>query len=394
MIGKPTKVLQVVDGLGMGGAETWLMDVLRLWAVTGEAQMDFLLTGGTPRIFDAEAQALGARIHYSPYGRAHLRTFRTELRRIFREGGYDAVHDHQDYVSGWHFLMGGRLLPPVRVTHVHNPSYQIRNNYGISTVRRLTASGGKALVRHYATHIAGTSKQVLEEYGFQTPHFDHIPNAALHCGFDPARFTGDIDSARASVRREFGWPASARIALVTGRIDQSPNSTHPQTHKNSGFAVSVAIEAADKDPSMRVLFAGHQSAAVPILEEWIETAGHMGRIRFVGVRRDIERLMLASDVLLFPSRGEGLGMVTVEAQAAGLPVLASANVPRECVVVPELVEFKAVEDGAANWAKRLLELTDGRRSFCAANARVAESPFAVRNSAAALLRLYRDGVLA
>ena len=118
--------------------------------------------------------------------------------------------------------------------------------------------------------------------------------------------------------------------------------------------------------------------------------GLEGRIRFVGIRKDIERLMLASDVLLFPSRAEGLGMVAVEAQAAGLPVLASTDVPAECVVVPELVRFKEVEEGEAAWADDLLQLAGQPGTFHDANQRVAASAFAIENSSRALVRLYSE----
>ena len=69
------RVLQVVSSLGVGGAETWLMEVLRLWARDGSGEIDFLLTGGKPDYFDAEAAALGARLHYLPYGRGTLPDF-------------------------------------------------------------------------------------------------------------------------------------------------------------------------------------------------------------------------------------------------------------------------------------------------------------------------------
>jgi glycosyltransferase involved in cell wall biosynthesis len=117
-------------------------------------------------------------------------------------------------------------------------------------------------------------------------------------------------------------------------------------------------------------------------------------MQFVGIRRDIERLMLASDVLLFPSRGEGLGMVAVEAQAAGLPILVSDAVPRECVVVPELVRFQRVEAGEAAWAADLLQLAIQHRNIPAANQRVAASFFAIEKSARALFQLYSKGFVA
>jgi len=385
------RALQVIDTLGMGGAETWLMEVLRRWARSGEAFMDFLVTSGAEGVFDAEARALGARLHYLRYGRRSALSFGQAFRAILAKGRYDAIHDHQDFSSGWHFLMGAGALPPVRVTHVHNPAYQIRNNYGVTASRRIVASIGRGLVRRYATCVTGTSRQVLSEYGFDAPAFARIPKAALHCGFDTARFDGDREVARAAVREEHGWPAASPLVLFAGRIDQSAELDHPQNHKNSAFAVCAALACLRICPGARFLFAGAPSPAVAILEQRVAAQARADHFAFVGVRRDIERLMLASDVLLFPSRGEGLGMVAVEAQAASLPVLASTAVPRECVVVPELVRFLDLAQGEDAWGGAIAALLANPPRVDGANERVAASAFGIAQSAAALRRLYETG---
>lgn len=385
---KPLRVLQIVDTLGMGGAETWLMEVLRLWSKSGRGQMDFLLTSGNQGIFDEEAASLGAKLHYSKYGKQTLLPFTREFRRILKEGSYLAVHDHQDYASGWHFLLGGSALPPVRVTHVHNPSYQIRNNYGVSVSRRLTAMLGKYFISRFATHIAGTSRQVLTEYGMDAPTFQHIPKSALHCGFDPDRFSGDQSAASGSVRLEFGWPTDSKVILFAGRIDQSADPSHPQNHKNSAFAVDVGIEVARRLSSAHMLLAGKPNGATEVLEDRIRAAGLSDRIRFIGIRHDIDRLMLGCDSLLFPSRGEGLGMVAVEAQCGGLPVLASDAVPKECVVIPELVTFLPLNGDTAEWAGEMIRLLKAPRNTKSGYNAVKSSAFALENSADALRKLY------
>jgi len=372
----------------MGGAETWLMEVLRLWKKSGRAQMDFLLTSGNKGIFDEEAKALGASLHYVRYGKKTLPAFRRQLRQILLNGGYSAVHDHQDYASGWHFLLGAGALPPVRATHVHNPSYQIHHNYGVSASRRLTARLGKFFVSRFATHIAGTSQQMISEYGLDAPAFKHIPSAALHCGFDTARFAGDQPSADASVRSEFGWSPEAKVILFAGRIDQSADPSHPQNHKNSAFAVDVGIESARLDSTVCLLLAGQPNGATSILEDRIQSAGLTNQIRFIGIRHDIDRLMLGSDALLFPSRGEGLGMVAVEAQAAGLPVLASEAVPKECVVSPELVTFLPLNGEVKTWAAELISLLKLPRDAKGGNEAVTNSAFALNHSAEAMFKLY------
>jgi glycosyltransferase involved in cell wall biosynthesis len=377
----------------MGGAETWLMEVLRLWSKSDPCHIDFLATSGNAGIFDDEARQLGARVHYIRYGRAHLASFAREFRGLLREGHYEAIHDHQDYASGWHFLIGADSLPKVRITHVHNPSYQIRNNYGVSLGRRITAQIGKRLIAHYASHITGTSRQVVGQYGFDAPEFRRIPKAALHCGFDTARFRANNSEAKACICREFGWPLSSRVVLFAGRIDESAEVGHSRNHKNSAFAVSVGIECARKDPRVRLLLAGARSDAVSVLEQRICATGLKESIHFIGVRRDIERLMVGSDILLFPSRGEGLGMVVVEAQAAGLPVIAADSVPRESIVIPELVKFLAIELGEERWATEVLRIIADVKRVPDANERVAASAFSIRHSADALLQLYTHGTL-
>jgi hypothetical protein len=85
-------------------------------------------------------------------------------------------------------------------------------------------------------------------------------------------------------------------------------------------------------------------------------------------------------------------MVAVEAQASGLPVLASTAVPRECVVVPKLVRFMSLNQSPAEWAMALLTHASQPRDVAAANRCVASSPFAIANSARSLLKIYTEGL--
>lgn len=90
-----------------------------------------------------------------------------------------------------------------------------------------------------------------------------------------------------------------------------------------------------------MILAGEPSPATSVLERRVAEAGLSGRILFVGIRSDIHRLMLGSDLLLFPSRGEGLGMVAVEAQAAGLPVTCIGCSSKRMCSLPRPSSFSA-----------------------------------------------------
>lgn len=389
----PIKVLQIVDTLGMGGAETWLMDVLRLWSKSGVCQLDFLATSGNVGIFDEEAMQLGAQVHYLRYGRAHLPRFAAEFRQLLRNGNYDAIHDHQDYASGWHYLVGAKLLPAIRVTHVHNPWLHIEANYGVGPLRRATAVVGKRLVKRFATHICGTSEEILRRYGFDPTQAGTPSVSPLHCGFEIGKFNKARELDRDSVLREFSWPDSSRLVIFVGRLDRALQFDHPQNHKNSWFALNIVRAAIERQSSIRFLMAGAGEIQRQDLEYQVKRWGLADKLRLIGIRTDVERLMRAADALLFPSRQEGLGMVAVEAQAAGLPVLASTAVPSECVVVPELYDALPLSKSVDKWADKLIEIMNKKRVPLERCRRSLESSaFSIENSAGRLRDIYSSTV--
>jgi glycosyltransferase EpsF len=367
------------------------MELLRLWSREEVGQMDFLLTSGVRGIFDAEAESLGARLHYIRYGRGDLARFLSAFRALVRNGRYDAIHDHCDYASGWHFLCATGALPPVRVTHVHNPWLHIKANYAITPSRRLTAIFGKRLVNLLATHINGTSAAILQEYGFEPGRRQRPPVNVVHCGINVSAFNRPRDSDRASVVHEFGWQKESKIILFVGRIDRATELGHPQNHKNSWFAINVVRTALSRDSRLRLLMAGAGDQQRSELERRISAWGLKTQLKLIGIRRDIPRLMRAADVLLFPSVEEGLGMVAVEAQAANLPVLASTAVPKECVVVPELYRAMSLDLSLEDWAEALIETSIKQRpSIDLCQRALEESDYSIVNSAQRLIDIYES----
>lgn len=390
--GRSIRVLQVIDTLGMGGAETWLMELLRFWSKSGAVQMDFLLTSGNSGLFDDEARQLGAKLHYLEFGRASTTAFARRFRRILREGHYDAIHDHQDYASGWHFLIGYGLLPRVRVTHVHNPWLHMEANYAINIRRKLVAVAGKRLVRTLATHVCGTSREALTQYGF-LPRAGQVPDVSVvHCGIAVDDFNARIESDRVAIRQDFQWAPETKIVLFVGRLDRALEIDHPSNHKNSWLAVEIVRSAIAIDPGVRLLMAGAGDEPRREVEERIAHWGLGDKLRLIGVRRDVGRLMRAADVLLFPSSQEGLGMVAVEAQAAGLPVLASDAVPRECIVVPELYNAASLQEPIEHWATTLVDIIrKPRPSLAECRDALTTSAFSIEPSARRLEAIYAIG---
>jgi glycosyltransferase EpsF len=285
--------------------------------------------------------------------------------------------------------MGAGLLPPVRVTHVHNPWLHIAVNYNTSLSRRVTTIAGKQFVSWLATNVCGTSGAILRQYGFMLGGAKRPSVSVLHCGIDIGKFNASREPDRESVLREFGWERHAKVVLFVGRLDVALEFDHPQNHKNSWFALNVLRLAVARDPSVRLLMAGAGDNQRNELNQQIQHWGLPGKLRIIGVRSDIPRLMRAADLLFFPSRQEGLGMVAVEAQAAGLPVLVSDAVPREAIVIPELVTSVRLLDPLGRCADVLLEALSAPRKPAETYRRAMEaSDFSIDKSVSNLLRLY------
>jgi glycosyltransferase involved in cell wall biosynthesis len=388
------RVLQVFDGLGIGGAETWLMSLLKYFHEQNQhaplqVKFDVLLTGGERRMLDDEAKALGARLFYQPFTRRTLPQFVREFRKILANGNYDAIHDHQDYISGLHFMMGAGHLPPVRIAHVHNPLYH-RKNSSHGFAKRAVNRLGKHFVGRFATHVMGTSRQIVTEYGFDDLS-ERITLGAAHCGLDVSRYQGDHEAVHAELCREFDWDTSAKILLFVGRLDGAEfvYHGHHMSHKNPAFALETAKACSERDDRIKLLMVGAGAEKREEFEDQVRGWGMNNDIRFLGTRADVPRLMMGSDLLLFPSVAEGLGMVVVEAQAAGLPVLASDTTPEECVVSKAIVTFLSLEKPPEVWAVEALRITAlPRPDVRDSNLLVSSSPFSIEHSANLLQSLY------
>jgi glycosyltransferase involved in cell wall biosynthesis len=354
------RVLHIIDSLSMGGAETWLVEMVKYTATTEThlPKFDFIIAGGKKAIFDDTVIDLKSKVYYLKLDKDSTWSFIQGFRKILKENKYVAIHDHQDYLSGWHFLFGIGMLPPVRVVHIHNPYYQLINNYGVSSGRRMKQKTGRWLMKNLSTHIFGTSSQILQEYNITLQLFPRQNPRPLNCAFRISNFIGTHSTNKEALCRELGWPLDTNIVLFAGRFDQSLDFGHPNNHKNSAFAVQVLKQTG---ADTRMIMAGENEFIHTAFTNYIRENDLGDRIVLLGVRRDMNYLMLAADVLIFPSREEGMGMVAIEAQASGLPVLASEKVPAEVLVLPGMVKFLGLEKSFREWADTLLEMLPLRR---------------------------------
>jgi glycosyltransferase involved in cell wall biosynthesis len=369
----PIRVLQVFGRMVCAGAETWMLHVVRN-IDRARFQLDFLVHSNEPGELDDALRSLGCRV--IPCGApqrpwAYARGLLDVLRR---HGPYDAVHSHVHHYSGFVLAVASRAGVPVRIAHSHLDTRGVDASAG--PARRAYVAGMRALVRRFATDGLAASDDAgaaLFGAGWGRDARWRI----LCCALDLSPF-GERP-APDEVRRSVGLSRDDFVIGHVGRLD---------LQKNHAFLLRAAAEVFRREPTARLLLVG-EGPLRAALERQAAALGIADRVRFAGVRRDVARLMLgAMDVFAFPSLFEGLGLAGVEAQAAGLPVVVSDQVPRAIAVARELVAFVPLAAGESAWAEALLATRGAHRDRGRALAQVLKSPFALPAGLPELARCY------
>lgn len=364
----PIRVLHVVGSMNRGGVESWLMALLR-HADRSEIAMDFLVHVPHRGAYDDEIAARGARVIVCPsvHGAGYFRDFDAALERY---GPYDVLHSHVHWFSGLTTTFARRRRVRLRIAHSHS-----------DTSREEAASGFlrgayRALMRRAifssATHLLAASQPAARAL------FGSDSRASVvYCGVDLAPFSpGNHGEDRESARREFGiGPEETVIGHVGGF----------RVPKNHAFLCDVATRASSHGKSVHVLCAGNGPLESAVKAQ-VEQAGL--RATFCGLRSDVPRLLRAMDVFVFPSLYEGLPLAVLEAQAAGLPCVVSAEVTREADVGAGLIHWLRLEDGAAAWAEAALNAATQQPRPYQGLAAIRRSPFSVESSFARMHSIY------
>ncbi len=165
-----------------------------------------------------------------------------------------------------------------------------RRAYGASRLRRVIAVS------------SGVARELQEHYGLDPGCIRVIPNGVDHATFRP------VDEAtRRRLRRELGLPADACVALFLGG-----------DWERKGVRDAIAAIAGMPDVVLAIVGAGDQDA----MRAHAARNGAATQLVFGGKSREPERWYQAADLLLFPSRYEAFSLVTLEAAACGLPIIA------------------------------------------------------------------------
>ena len=137
--------------------------------------------------------------------------------------------------------------------------------------------------------------------------------------------------------------------LVIGHIGTFKES------KNQKFLLKIVKVLKEKNKNVKLLLVGDGSMRDE-LETMCKDLDISDKVIFTGTRDDVDVILNSMDVFAFPSTFEGLGLVLLEAQAAGLPCVVSEAIQPEADLQLGLFSKLNLSDGAEFWANKIIEI--------------------------------------
>ncbi len=338
---EPLRVLQVVTIMNRGGLETMLMNYYRQLD-RNKIQFDFMVHRDVKGHYDEEILSLGGKIYRMPQIRpGNYRKYFKLLNKFFvMHPEYRVVHSHINENSSFVLRAAKLAGVPCRIAHSHLSDLGI----DLKLPFRLYA---RYMMKDNPNRYFACSKNAGKWlFGKKLSESGDI--TVLNNAVNIKEFKYD-DTVRQHLRNLWG----AQDKLVVGHVGRF------NKQKNHSFLIDIFKAIHGRNPNSLLIMVGDGDLRSTI-EKKVKDLGLSSAIRFLGVRGDIPQLMQAMDVFLFPSLFEGLPVVMVEAQAAGLRCVVSNSITSESDVTGR-VEVLSLKDSPEMWADKILAVPCTRR---------------------------------
>lgn len=339
------KVLHKVSTTGIGGVENAIMNYYRHMN-REKFQFDFLTRD--PNMADNKTiQELGIEVKlFTATERTDKDLLIKQINSILDDGEYDIVHMNTPYWVGF-LIEEIAMLRGISKVIVHSHSSDIDRGKNREEALRIHQYYKEQFSKAYATHFCACSHLAADWlFGPQIPReeISIVKNA-----IDLPKYTFNKD-VRRIVRRELDLDG----CFVIGHIGRFCYQ------KNQEFLINVFAEIHQANTKARLVLIGEGKEKIK-LERIVQELNLAKAVLFLGWRDDVEKVLQAMDVFALPSRFEGLPVVLVEAQAAGLKCITSANVTEEVKVTENLLRLPLETD---IWCEALLQCQEeyGRKS--------------------------------
>ena len=360
---KPIIVAQIMGKWVGGGVESVIMNYYR-HLDHSKVQFDFICDEDSTRIPYDEIKKLGGRVFLVPKYQ-NLPKYLKALEKLFKENQYRIIHSNINTLSVFPLYAAKKAGVPIRISHSHstsNPKEWKRN---------LIKNILRPFSKRYATDYFACS-ELAGRYLFGNKAFDQGEVKIIHNAIDIDKFKFD-EVARKKLRKELGIKDSTVVIGHVGRFVQQKNHT---------FLVDVFREYHKKNPDSKLLLVGSGPLEDEIKKK-VERLGLGDSVLFLGQRDDINKLYSLMDIFCLPSLYEGLPVVGVESQAAGLSIIFSNGVSHEAIISKNAKIVPNQEMGA--YIEKMDEITQENKQRALASI---DENMSIKNEAPKLEAIY------
>ena len=331
------KVMHAVSIMNRAGQETFIMNMYRN-INRSKIQFGFQCSVSGEGDFDDEIRRLGGKIYHLEENKCqipflkYLNEIRIQYRFFKKHNEYSVYHIHTYHAfNAWLSIVGAKMAGVQKVVlHSHN-------TFGMHPQLHKIF---RTFLKYMKIEWLACSKKAAEwMYGEKEVSRVKVINN----GIEAEEFAFQ-EAGRLNKRNELGIDNN----LVIGHIGRFM----PQ--KNHKFLIDIFEEIVKKDNKAILLLIGVGELQKEI-EAMVEQKGLIENVRFMGVRTDIRELLWAMDLFLFPSLYEGLSVVAIEAQAAGVPVLAADTLTKETKIT-ECMQFFSLQKSPKEWAEQAIRM--------------------------------------
>lgn len=369
------RIAYLIDGLSMGGAERLMVPILAYLSRVHFQPYVCAMQSKEGNPMADELRSLGVPVECLNIKRLRDLDAIPRLTRYLRGIKADLVHTQLEAANILGNISAKLLgLPSVCTIHVM-PSLDVK------TKTKLHQKLEWFALRNFCDRVISVSEEA-RQYHIEISGSSPKQVTTIYNGIDLSAFL-DMNYAveRRAVREELNIPRDANI-LITVAVLRPP--------KGIQFMIRALPAVLASHPNTYYLVVGNG----PHRDELIEEAGGAGvseRVVFAGMRRDVPRLLAASDVFVLPTLTEALPTVLAEAMAARLPIVAShvggipemiARGQHGILVQPEDV------DGLSNVCVQLLSQPEQRAAMGAAGWKTANQKFSIERQVHQLKELY------
>ena len=371
----PRRVFWLIDSLTMGGAEAL---VLEFSAASRSAGVDLhvgcLRTIEGNRI-EAELRARGVRCtNLASRNLRDLVAFR-RLLGLLRHERPDLLHAHLRYASIWG-AVASRItgIPMLATLHLMPEAARWWSAEGIR--ERLMCR----LLDRWSSGVIAVSDAVREAHvrsgRIRRRKLRVVRNGVSRREIDPAtRLAGR------GLRRELGIDSRATVITTVSVL---------RPGKGVEMLIGAIPQVLERVPDAYFLVVGDGSERVG-LERRAEEENVLHRVRFLGYRRDVPRILDESDMFVLATHQDAFPTVLLEAMTAGLPVVASSVGGIIEIVEPGFTGLLVPPGDAGALGRAIVELATGpeKRRWMSGNAkRRAEEEFSTEAWCRRLMRAY------